>query len=90
MSLFSRHDVAQAGFELTVSMVVGTEMVEIYVGPKMHHFQIHKNLLYEKVLYFDMMFHGGFKEAKTNSVVSLEDSRESFDLLLGKLRISTI
>lgn len=70
-------------FKLIVSRLVGTEMVDIYVGSGKEHFRVHKGLLCKKIPYFDKMFNGEFQEASTSTAVFPEDSRDSFDLLLG-------
>ncbi|TVY81684.1 hypothetical protein LSUE1_G005999 [Lachnellula suecica] len=64
---------------------MGTEMVSIYVGEDEdeEHFTVHKELLCNKIPYFQKMFQGGFNEAKTSVARFPEDEPESFDLLLG-------
>ncbi|TVY93102.1 hypothetical protein LAWI1_G001595 [Lachnellula willkommii] len=64
---------------------MGTEMVNIYVGEgdDKEHFHVHKELLCNKIPYFEKMFKGGFQEATTNEARFPEDNPESFDLLLG-------
>lgn len=70
---------------------MGSEMVDLYVGPKKEHFHVHKNILCDKIPYFEKMFKGGFQEAVTNSASFPEDVADSFDILItwvyhGKLR----
>ncbi|TVY15019.1 hypothetical protein LARI1_G006903 [Lachnellula arida] len=64
---------------------MGTEMVNIYVGEgdDKEHFHVHKELLCNKIPYFEKMFKGGFQEATTNEARFSEDNPESFGLLLG-------
>jgi hypothetical protein len=57
---------------------MGTEMVDLYVGPQRDCFHVHKEVLCKKIPYFEMSFNGGFKEATFP-----EDDTDSFDLLLG-------
>jgi hypothetical protein len=68
---------------------MGTEMVNIYVGDpekdEEKHFIVHKELLCNKVPYFEKMFKGGFAEAKTNTAKFPEDDPEAFDVLLDWL-----
>ena len=74
----------EAGKEfLTFKELMGTEMVDLYVGPSKEHFRVHKTLLCAKIPYFYKMFKGKFTEASTNRAEFPEDSPESFDLLLG-------
>lgn len=62
---------------------MGTEMVDIYVGPKNEHFHVHKAVLCTKIPYFEKMFNGGFSEASKNSATFPGDEPQAFDLLLG-------
>jgi hypothetical protein len=62
---------------------MGTEMVNLYVGPGKRKFLVHKEILCSKVLYFEKMFKGGFEEATKNEATFPEDDAESFDLLLS-------
>jgi hypothetical protein len=57
------------------------EMVDLYIGPNKVHFCVHKELLCDKIPYFDKMFRGHF-EATMNSATFPEDTPESFDLLV--------
>jgi len=45
-----------------VSRLMGTEMVDLYIGPEKRHFRAHKKLLCSKVPYFEKMFKGQFLE----------------------------
>jgi len=60
---------------------MGTEMVDIYVGPSKVLFRLHKNKLCFRIQYFDKMFNGSFKEASSNTAYLPEDDPASFDLL---------
>jgi hypothetical protein len=62
---------------------MGTEMVNLYVGPQKERFHVHKQVLCKKVPYFEKMFKGEFKEATEEQAIFPEDDAESFDLLLG-------
>src|SRR5258707_183269 len=61
--------------------MVGSEMVDLYVGPKKKHFRVHKALLCHKIPYFAGMFKSGFKEATENSANFPEDTPSTFDIL---------
>ncbi|TVY93103.1 hypothetical protein LAWI1_G001596 [Lachnellula willkommii] len=61
---------------------MGSEMVNLYVGPRKEHFHVHKELLCNKIPYFEKMFKGGFQEAVTNSASFPEDAPDSFDILV--------
>lgn len=58
-------------------------MVDIFVGPEKQLFRLHKQVLCERVPYFDKMFNGGFKEAKEGRATLPEDTVDAFDLLVG-------
>jgi BTB/POZ domain len=62
---------------------MGTEMVDLYVGPQKDRFHVHKEVLCKKIPYFEKMFKGEFKEATEDQATFPEDNPESFDLLLG-------
>lgn len=62
---------------------MGTDMVDIYVGPKNKHFLAHKELLCNKILYFKKMFKGGFQEASSSKANFPEDDPEGFDVLIS-------
>ncbi|KAH6669005.1 hypothetical protein B0J14DRAFT_488100, partial [Halenospora varia] len=59
------------------------DMAELYVGPQMKLFRVHKELLCKKIPYVRKMFQGGFQEAQQNSATFSEDTEEAFDLLMG-------
>ncbi|TVY51232.1 hypothetical protein LCER1_G006740 [Lachnellula cervina] len=63
---------------------MGTQMVNIYVGKgdAEEHFTVHKELLCNKIPYFEKMFKGGFQEATTNEARFPEDTPASFDMML--------
>ena len=63
--------------------MLGTEMVDLYVGPDKEHFRVHKAVLCSEIPYFDKMFNGGFSEASSNTATFPEDHGKAFDLLLG-------
>jgi hypothetical protein len=60
---------------------MGTEMVDIYVGPSKVLFRLYKSRICARISYFDKMFNGNFKEASENTAYLPEDSPASFDLL---------
>jgi hypothetical protein len=62
--------------------MMGTEMVDIYVGPKERLFRVHKAFLCKKVPYFDKMFNGEFREASQNVAKFPKDHPAAFDRLL--------
>ncbi|KAF4625607.1 hypothetical protein G7Y89_g12559 [Cudoniella acicularis] len=62
---------------------LGTEMVDLYIGPTEEHFRAHKRLLCDKIPYFDKMFNGGFKEASDNTAKLPEDNPDTFEDLLN-------
>jgi hypothetical protein len=70
--------------------MMGTDMVELKVGPQKQLFRVHKAILCKKVAFFDKMFNGGWKEASNNSATLPEDSPESIDLLIGWVYSNTI
>ncbi|TVY81681.1 hypothetical protein LSUE1_G006000 [Lachnellula suecica] len=74
-----------------IPLTLGTEMVDLFVGPQKTLLRVHKVLLCQKIPYFAKMFQGGFKEATDNFATFPEDNREEFDLLIewvytGKIR----
>ena len=58
-------------------------MVTLYVGKKEVQFTVHKDILCNKIPYFEKMFKGGFQEAADNAAKFPEDDPQSFDVLLG-------
>jgi BTB/POZ domain-containing protein len=60
---------------------MGTEMVDIYVGPSKKRFRLYKANLCARIPYFEKMFNGNFKEASENVAYLTEDDPASFDLL---------
>ena len=67
--------------KLTRRSGVGTEMVDIYVGPAKVLFRLYKSKVCAKIPYFDKMFNGNFNEASSNIAHLPEDEPEAFDLL---------
>lgn len=61
----------------------GTEIVTLYVGTDEQKFIAYKDVLCNKVPYFDKMFNGGFEEANTLIARFPEDDPKPFDLMLG-------
>ncbi|TVY80461.1 hypothetical protein LSUE1_G005343 [Lachnellula suecica] len=64
---------------LTFGSQLGTDMVEIFVGPHRQHFRIHEHILVSNVAYFKGMFSGGFKKARTKTADLAEDDPLVFD-----------
>lgn len=60
---------------------MGTEMVDLYVGPSKKLFRLHKAKLCSSIPYFDKMFNDNLKEASSNVAYLEEDDPASFDLL---------
>ncbi|TGO22308.1 hypothetical protein BPAE_0173g00080 [Botrytis paeoniae] len=60
----------------------GTQMLNIYVGVEKILFRVYKDLLCNKIEFFDRMFNGKFKEANENTAVLLEDDPEAFNILM--------
>ncbi|TGO34764.1 hypothetical protein BHYA_0183g00160 [Botrytis hyacinthi] len=60
----------------------GTQMVDIYVGKEKILFRVYKDILCNKIEFFDRMFNGKFKEANENAAVLPEDDPEAFDMLM--------
>ncbi|KAE8443675.1 hypothetical protein EG329_001447 [Mollisiaceae sp. DMI_Dod_QoI] len=61
---------------------MGSEMVDIYVGPEEEPFRVHKQKLCRRIPYFDKMFNGQFKEASENVGRLPEDDPAAFDVLM--------
>ncbi|KAF7863072.1 hypothetical protein EAF04_007155 [Stromatinia cepivora] len=68
----------------------GTQMVDIYVGKEKQLFRIYKDLLCNKIEFFDKMFNGNFKEATENTAILPEDDPEAFDMLMCWAAYGTI
>ncbi|TVY36838.1 hypothetical protein LOCC1_G007065 [Lachnellula occidentalis] len=62
---------------------LGHEMVTLFVGEKEARFTVHKEILCNKIPYFEKMFKGSFQEATTNEARFPEDDPQSFDVLVG-------
>ncbi|KAI9646439.1 hypothetical protein NHQ30_004431 [Ciborinia camelliae] len=64
---------------------IGTEMVRIEVGGSYQKavFNIHQDILCNKIPFFDKMFNGEFLEGTTKRAEFPEDDVDSFKLLLG-------
>ncbi|KAL2041386.1 hypothetical protein N7G274_005768 [Stereocaulon virgatum] len=54
------------------------DIVDIFVGPSRHHFQMHKDLLCNVSTYFPAALNGYLKEAQEQKIEFLEDSVEVF------------
>jgi hypothetical protein len=57
-------------------------MVNLYVGPSRVYYRVHKDILCMKVLYFESIFGGDFKEAGGRTASFPEDEEVAFDLIL--------
>ncbi|EPE31712.1 POZ [Glarea lozoyensis ATCC 20868] len=62
--------------------ILGTEMLNIYVGKEKRHFRVHKKILCQKIEYFDQMFNGKFCEALKSTASFPENDPVSFDVLI--------
>lgn len=51
---------------LTKGRAIGTKTVDIFVGPKKVHFHVHKDILCNRIPYFERVFRGSFEEASFN------------------------
>lgn len=60
---------------------MGTEMVDIYVGPSKVLFRLYEAKICSRIPYFDKMFNSNFNEASSNTAYLAEDDPASFDLL---------
>jgi len=61
---------------------LGTETVNLYVGPEKKKFVVHKHLLTAQSKYFNGAFNRNFKEASEGSIFLEEDDPEVVDLLV--------
>ena len=52
---------------------LGTEIVDIFVGPQRKRYVVHKKLLTIQSDYFDKALNGRFKEAEENSIYLKEE-----------------
>ncbi len=68
--------------KLILCSEMGSEMVDIYVGPEEEPFRVHKQKLCRRIPYFDKMFNGQFKEASENVGRLPEDDPAAFDVLM--------
>jgi hypothetical protein len=71
---------------------MGQEMVKIIVGEgeDAKSFVIHKDLLMDKVSFFEKMFNSQFLESSTGSATLPEDSPEAFEVLVEWVYCSTL
>ena len=69
---------------------MGTDVIDIYVGPSRKHFVVHKNLLTSKSDYFNKALNGSFKEAAEQSITFEELEPAAFALMIGWLYKGTI
>lgn len=60
---------------------MGTEMVDIFVGPEKQLFRLHKHLLMQKIPYFQIMFTINMRETFENAATLPEDNPEVFGFL---------
>lgn len=67
---------------LQYSRQLGTQIVDIYVGPNRRHFHLHKQILCDKVPFFQMMLTGGYKETQDQEASLEEDDPDAFDLFV--------
>jgi len=62
---------------------LGTEVVDIYVGPERKHYVVHKKPLTSRSEYFSKALDGHFREAEENSIHLKEDDPAAVALLIG-------
>ncbi|QSZ31399.1 hypothetical protein DSL72_000964 [Monilinia vaccinii-corymbosi] len=70
--------------------MMGSEMVDIYVGEEKEHFRIHRSILCNKVPYFQKMFSIGFVEGSELKAYLPEDDPEDFDVFAGWVYFGTL
>jgi len=68
---------------LTSYRDLGTEVVDIYVGPENKRYVVHKKPLTSQSEYFNKALNGHFKEAEENSIYLKEDNPAAVTLLIG-------
>lgn len=70
---------------MTDSSQLGENIVKITVGTRNNSktFPVHKQILCQKITYFDKMFNGPFQEGRTQSTIMPEDDPAAFEALLG-------
>ncbi|THV46335.1 hypothetical protein BGAL_0394g00020 [Botrytis galanthina] len=73
---------SKAKASLTFLEKHGTQTVDIYVGKENILFRVYKDILCNKIEFFDKMFNGKFKEANENAAILPEDDPEAFDILM--------
>lgn len=61
---------------------MGTEMVNLLVGPEKTLFVVHKLRLCRRIPYFEKMFNGHFKETASQEAAFPEENAATFDLML--------
>ncbi|KAI9649496.1 hypothetical protein NHQ30_002073 [Ciborinia camelliae] len=69
---------------------IGTQMVDLYVGPEKKLFRIHRGILCDKVPYFQKMFSSGFVEGLELKAFFPEDDVKAFDLFIGWVYFGTL
>jgi hypothetical protein len=62
---------------------LGTEVIDIFVGPERKRYVVHKQPLTSKSEYFRTVFKGGFKEAEENSIHLREEDPAAVALMIG-------
>lgn len=67
---------------LTSHSTLGSDIVDIYVGPLRKHFEVHEELLCQDVPVFNTMFKSGFMEGLKKSADFPEDDSETFDTFI--------
>ncbi|KAL3419293.1 hypothetical protein PVAG01_09515 [Phlyctema vagabunda] len=61
---------------------MGPDIVELYIGPEQKLMRVHKDILCEKVPYFEKAFEGGLGEAWKSKATFPEDDVSAFECLL--------
>lgn len=68
---------------ITFAEDLGTEVIDIFVGPERKRYVVHKQPLTSKSEYFRTVFNGNFKEAQENSIHLKEEDPAAVALMIG-------
>ncbi|TGO70332.1 hypothetical protein BOTNAR_0001g00060 [Botryotinia narcissicola] len=70
--------------------IMGSEIVDIYVGPQKKLFRVHRGILCDKVPYLRKMFSSGFVEGLEGEAFFPEDDPKCFDSFMGWIYFGTL
>ncbi|KAF7931621.1 uncharacterized protein EAE98_004357 [Botrytis deweyae] len=70
--------------------IMGSEIVDIHVGPQKKLFRVHRGILCDKVPYFRKMFSSGFVEGLEGKAFFPEDDPKCFDFFMGWIYFGTL